>query len=119
MTLVLAPAVVLDVVAGPFGVGPAGFDVDDPGVADHLRVDVPVGHHQIANELEAVVKLLLRPARQVAVEPADASRVGHDCVLALDTVLVAVVRLLMRRRNPRPASHCERYLTTHSTGLTD
>jgi len=96
--LVLAPAVIFYVVAGPFGIRPAGFGVDDPGVADHLRVDVPVGHHKLANKLEAVVQVLLRPAGKAAVQPADTGRVGDYAVLALDAVLAAPLAELAHER---------------------
>ncbi|MHC4206187.1 MAG: hypothetical protein ACYSTT_16170, partial [Planctomycetota bacterium] len=95
---VLAPAGVLDVVASLFGIGPAGFGVDDPRVANHLRVYVPVGHDKLADEFEAVVKLLLRPAGKTAVEPADTGRVGDYAVLALDAVLVTPLAELADER---------------------
>ena len=66
------------------GNGAAGLGVDHPGVADHLRVDVPVGRHQAADQLQAGIQLLLRPAGQVAVEPADARGIGNQAVLSLD-----------------------------------
>ncbi len=87
--LAVGPAPVLHEPLGPLGEGPAGLRVDDPGVADHLGVDVPVGHHQRADQIEALVQLAARPAGQVAVEPADAGGVGDDAVLALDPLLVA------------------------------
>jgi len=95
---VLAPAGVFLVVAGPFRIGPAGFRVDNPCVAYHLRVDIPVGHHQLADELEAVVQLFLRPTRQESVQPADAGRVRDDAVLALDAVLAAPLAELANER---------------------
>ncbi len=95
---VLAPAGVLDVVAGPLRIGPAGLEVDDPGVAYHLRMYVPVRQHEFADELKAVVQLLLRPAGKAAVQPADAGRVRDDGVLALYTVLMAPLAELAHER---------------------
>ncbi len=47
------------------------------------------GIDQVADELEAVVQLLASPARHLAIDPADAGRVGDDAVLAFDAVLAA------------------------------
>ena len=42
----------------------------------------------VAHQVQAGLQLLPRPARQVAIEPADAGRIGNDAVLPLDPVLV-------------------------------
>jgi hypothetical protein len=95
---VLAPAGVLDVVSGSLRIGPAGLDIDDPGVAYHLRMYVPVRQHEFADKLKAVVQLLLRPAGKATVHPADAGRVRDDSVLALYTVLMTPLAELAHER---------------------
>ena len=37
--------------------GAAGREVEDPGVGDHLRMDVPVGQHELSHQREAVLQL--------------------------------------------------------------
>ena len=56
------PLPVLHELQRVIGLRVAGLRIDDAGVRDHLGVDVPVRHHQRADELQAVVQLALRPA---------------------------------------------------------
>lgn len=52
-------------------------------------MDVPVGDHQFADEIEAGGDFAGRPAGEFAVETAHAGGVGDDAVLALDAVFGA------------------------------
>src|SRR5439155_5874375 len=85
--LAVCPAPVLHESFAPFAVRATRLRVDHPGVGNHFRVEVPVRGHEFADQLEASVELLPRPARQVAVEPADAGRVGYDAELPFHSAL--------------------------------
>ena len=86
----------------------AGRQIDHAGMRDHFRMDVPVGDHQRAHQLDAVGELAPGPAWQPAIESPDAGWVRHDRVLALDPVFGApgpelaheAVRNLYRPRSP-------------------
>ncbi len=67
----------------------AGRQIDHAGMRDHFRVNVPVGDHQRAHQLDAVGELALRPAWQIPIESPDAGRVRHDRVLSLDPMFGA------------------------------
>ena len=69
---------ILDVMGTDAGEGPSGFDIDHAGVGDHFGVDVPVGHHQFANQAESFPQFAAGPAGQFAVQPANAGRIGND-----------------------------------------
>src|SRR5690606_11934129 len=68
---------------------PPGREVDHPGMGDHLRVDVPAREQELADKLQALEELPARPAGKLAVEPADAGRIGDDAILSLHPVLAA------------------------------
>ena len=63
--------------------------IDHARMRDHFRMNVPVGDHQRAHQLDAVGELAPGPAWQTSIEPPDAGWVRHDRVLAFDAVFGA------------------------------
>ena len=60
-----APAAVLHPIAAvrlPRQV-PAGLDINHPRVADHFRMNIPVGHHEIADQIQTGQVTGLTPNR--------------------------------------------------------
>ena len=68
-----------------------GLRVDDSRVRDHLRVDIPIRHHPLAHQLDALLQLALTPSGDFAVEAANTGGIGHNAVLAFHTVLIRPV----------------------------
>ena len=65
------------------GMGRPVVEIDDPRVRDHFGMNVPVGYHQFADQLQAGAEFLAGPTGKFAVEPTDAGRVGDDAVISL------------------------------------
>ncbi len=83
------PIPVLHELQGMVRVRMARLRVDHAGVRDHLGMDVPVGHHERPDQLDACGEFPVGPSRQLAVQPAHAGRVRDDAVLAFHTVIGA------------------------------
>ena len=71
-----------------------GFRVDHEGVRHHFRMNVPVGHHLFANDIQAVFKIGSRPSGEPLIDSSHARRIRHDAILAFDVSFTAPVSKL-------------------------
>ena len=61
-------------------------------------MNVPIRHHKIAHQLDALVEFLLRPAGYIAVQPTHQCWIRHDAVFALHFMVTTPLTELAYKR---------------------